>query len=339
MPDGPLTTDIAAMLGLAAQQARNIRLEPCGTGGNNRVFLTQFDGRKLVVKQYYRHPSDPRDRLHSEDAFLRYAVAAGVTCVPRPVAADARLGLGVYEYIEGRKLESSDVSAVRVNEAAEFFIRLNDPAHRATARMLPAASEACFSIGEHFLMVDRRTAQLATIPSAADVDIAARDFAANLAARWNEVKRRITSEAPSRGQSLDAPVAEQCVSPSDFGFHNALVRKTGEVCFLDFEYAGWDDPAKMVGDFFSHPAVPVPREHFDRFVQITMGYSPHARALEARARLLLPVFQVKWCCIILNEFIPEFALRRRFADPEGDEGGRKRRQLEKARQLFASMEG
>jgi hypothetical protein len=69
-----------------------------------------------------------------------------------------------------------------------------------------------------------------------------------------------------------------------------------------------------------------------------MVFSPHARALEARARLLFPVFQTKWCCIILNDFIPEFARRRRFADPGVDEGERKRRQLEKARRLFASME-
>src|SRR5258708_29751946 len=41
-----------------------------------------------------------------------------------------------------------------------------------------------------------------------------------------------------------------------FGFHNALLRPSQELCFLDFEYAGHDDPAKMVGDFFSQPAIP-----------------------------------------------------------------------------------
>jgi len=338
MPDAPLITDIAALLGLSAEQARETRLEPCGTGGNNRVYSAEYGGRKLLVKQYYRHPSDARDRLHAEDTFLRYAAVAGIACVPRTVAADARLGLGCYEFVEGSKLEGPDVSAARVSEAAEFFLKLNDPAHRAAARILPRASEACFSIGEHFAMVDRRTAQLAGIPDNADVDRAARDFVGELAAAWEGVKHRIAREASGRSQPLDALVVEQCVSPSDFGFHNALLRKTGELCFLDFEYAGWDDPAKMVGDFFSHPAVPVAREHFDRFVRLTMEFSPHARVLEARARLLLPVFQTKWCCIILNEFIPEFARRRRFADPGVDEGGRKRRQLEKARRLFASME-
>ena len=338
MPDESLIAGIAALLGLAAEEARGIRLEPCATGGNNRVYRAALPGRTLAVKQYFRHPSDPRDRLHSEDAFLRYAAAAGIACVPRRIAADPRLGLGIHEFVEGEKLADAGISAARVAEAAGFFRRLNDPAHRAAAQALPKASEACFSIAEHFSLVDGRIARLAAIPGGTDVDRAAREFVGELAAAWEAVKRRISRDAGGRGEALATLVAERCVSPSDFGFHNALVRRSGEVCFLDFEYAGWDDPAKMVGDFFSHPAAPVGPEHFDAFLRATMEYSPLAPALEARARLLLPVFQAKWCCIILNDFVPDFARRRRFADPGADESDNRRRQLGKARRLLASMQ-
>jgi len=93
----------------------------------------------------------------------------------------------------------------------------------------------------------------------------------------------------------------------------------------------------MVGDFFAHPGMPVSRDHFDEFVRTTMSFSRHAGVLEARARLLVPLFQVKWCCIILNEFVPEAAQRRRFAKPSLDEALSKQRQLEKARRLLASV--
>ena len=53
--------------------------------------------------------------------------------------------------------------------------------------------------------------------------------------------------------------ADRVVSPSDFGFHNALRTEDGRLAFLDFEYAGWDDPAKLVCDFELQPAVPAPR--------------------------------------------------------------------------------
>ena len=48
------------------------------------------------------------------------------------------------------------------------------------------------------------------------------------------------------GLSMSAalPKETRCLSPSDFGFHNALLEATGKLRFVDFEYAGWDDPAK-----------------------------------------------------------------------------------------------
>ena len=326
---------IAAALGLPESGRAALEVRPAASGGNSRVYLVMVDGRTLVAKQYFRHPSDPRDRLQAEWAFLEYAAGAGIACVPRPVARDSAAGIGVYEYIEGRNLGSQDVSAARVLEAAAFFLALNRTPE--AAKTLAPASEACFSIAEHLAMVERRVGRLAAIPESSDEDLAARAFVKSLAARWREVRSQILSATRAAGRDPAAEVEERCISPSDFGFHNARLRETGELCFLDFEYAGWDDPAKMAGDFFAHPGVPVPREHLDRFAKTAMSFSRHAAALEARARLLEPVFRIKWCCIVLNEFVPDAAQRRQFALPEADPATVKRRQLEKARGLLASV--
>ena len=108
---------------------------------------------------------------------------------------------------------------------------------------------------------------------------------------------------------------------------------------LNFEYAGWDDPAKMIGDFFSQPAIPVSLKHFDIFCSEALGYSKNKDELAERGRLLLPLFQIKWCCIILNEFLPDAVRRRQFANPTSDPWQRKRLQLEKAQQFFYSRLG
>ena len=39
------------------------------------------------------------------------------------------------------------------------------------------------------------------------------------------------------------------MSPSDFGLQNTLFTKN-KLFFIDFEYAGLDDPAKCLLDFF-----------------------------------------------------------------------------------------
>src|SRR3954471_21197510 len=72
-----------------------------GSGGNSRIYVVTLDGRKLIAKQYFRHPADPRDRLQAEWDFLQYAQRAGIGCVPQPIAHDTKQGIGIYEHIAG----------------------------------------------------------------------------------------------------------------------------------------------------------------------------------------------------------------------------------------------
>jgi len=46
--------------------------------------------------------------------------------------------------------------------------------------------------------------------------------------------------------------SNRILSPSDFGLHNTISEKK-KLYFLDFEYFGWDDPIKLICDFFWHP--------------------------------------------------------------------------------------
>ena len=91
--------------------------------------------------------------------------------------------------------------------------------------------------------------------------------------------------------------AERCLSPGDFGFHNALARPSGEICFLDFEYAGWDDPAKMIANFFCMPELGAGMEHWDAFAAGALAAHTGAEAAEQRARLVLPAHRARWAYI------------------------------------------
>lgn len=307
---------------------------PFAASGNNRVFSVTAGGSRYAAKVYFRHPSDHRDRLHAEFSFLSCANRAGITCVPKPVVCDPAWGIGIYEFIDGRKLSAQEIDADCVDQAAEFIARLNQDATHAEGRNLPEASEACFSIAAHFSMVDRRIERLDRISSDEPVDRDAREFSAALNARWGQLKSLMLKEAAAARIDTDTELTERCLSPSDFGFHNALATRERGICFIDFEYAGWDDPAKLVGDFFSHPAIPIDIAHLERFLKAASAYAKRPAEVEARAHILFPVFQVKWCCIILNEFLPEAAKRRSFADPGSDPAIRKRGQLKKAISLF-----
>lgn len=329
-----LNAALTALLGLQQHEREQLSVVPFAASGNNRVFAVTTGEKRYAAKVYFRHPADKRDRLQAEYAFLTCAMRAGIQCVPRPVACDPLNGIGVYEYIEGHKLDAVEIDVTCIDQAAQFILQLNQKSAHEAGQDLPDASEACFSINEHFAMVDGRIARLAGVGTEEALDREAREFVVTLAERWQKAKAQILHGARDAEIKPDAMLNERCISPSDFGFHNALATGDRGICFIDFEYAGWDDPAKLAGDFFSHPAVAVDAAHFGRFVETAMAYSANPAALAARARILLPVFQVKWCCIILNEFLPDSAQRRRFADPNSDVASRKRAQLAKAVSLF-----
>ena len=330
---------VGQLLARDSDRPRDFEVTPCGAGGNNRVYLVVADGRKLVAKWYFSDASDSRDRLGAEFAFLTYADQIGIRCVPKPVSCDRAHHVALYEHIEGTRISADQLTQREVTAAVEFFLALNQANARPQAASLPAASEACFTVTEHLTMVDGRIDRLMTIDPRGDVDREAGVFVGKLRNRWAHIKTLIADAAPKRGVDTDVPLPndQRCISPSDFGFHNALRRPSGDVCFLDFEYAGWDDPAKMAGDFFSHPAVAVDHRFRDQFLASAMSFSPGPQNLVARAELLFPVFQTKWCCIILNDFLADSARRRKFADPSFNELERKRTQLAKATALFESI--
>jgi hypothetical protein len=312
-------------------------LEPLASG-NNRVFRLDADGQPALLKVYFRSPDDPRDRLGAEYAFARFAWEHGVRRVPQPLACDRERGLGLYEFIDGRKLCAVDAAAVE--QALDFCRDVNRYRHAAAA--LPLAAESCFNVAAHLQTVERRIARLVAVAPTADVDHEALAFVRDAVVPASEALRRgVEAEARRLRVSVDGDIqpGARCLSPSDFGFHNALCDAAGVLRFVDFEYAGWDDPAKLACDFFCQPTVPAPPELFAPFTERLAAHLGLPEDARLRMRLLLPVYRMKWICIMLNEFLPVGDERRRFAQPAADRARRKVEQLCKARCHLRELAG
>lgn len=292
-------------------------------GGNNRSFRVDWEGGTALLKHYFRHPGDPRDRLDAEFRFCAYAWDCGLRAVARPLDRDDAQGLGLYGFLPGRRVEAGEVDAEALAQALAFLRGLQAGRERATARALPPASEACFSEAEHVRMLEGRLARL----ERAEAPEVRGFLAAELRPAWEALRRELgpPSEAP-------LPPEARVLSPSDFGFHNALRTEDGRYAFLDFEYAGWDDPAKLVCDFFGQVAVPAPSEAFPAFARAVAELTPDAEGTLARIDRLRPLYRLKWCCILLNAFLPVDQARRAFARP-GDPGA-PTHQLAQARALL-----
>lgn len=337
-----LSVQLSEMLKHAGYAGRIDRISLLISGGNNKAWRVDSDNASFLAKQYFRHDQDQRDRQRSEFEFASYAERCAPKHVAKPICIEPIAGISIFEFLPGRPIGVGEVGEYEVQAAANFFAALNGKNRILDATHLPTASEACFSIAEHLNLVRRRIDALsdtiAQAPSMGGEDAAS--FIVRLTRFWRQIEERVVATSLAEAISIDLPLPpeDRCLSPSDFGFHNAIRSEAEGIYFIDFEYAGWDDPAKMVGDFFAQLAVPVPASYFGAFVETALSGFANRGALRRRAELLRPVYQLKWCCIALNIFLPVNMARRKFANPDLDEAAMKQTQLAKARSLFQSMD-
>src|SRR5439155_8394299 len=130
------------------------------------------------------------------------------------------------------------------------------------------------------------------------------------------------------------------LSHSDFGFHNGLRQPDGRIIFLDFEYFGWDDPAKMIADFLLHPAMDLSAQAKKNFACALFQRFADWPGLVPRVESVYPLFGLKWCLIFLNEFLPAPLARRQFAAlATAERSTLQMQQLAKAQAMLTRIRG
>lgn len=294
-------------------------------GRNSRVLRFSAGGKSLIAKFYYRGAGDGRDRFSAETAALRFLAENGSLFAPRLIAADEKAGCAVLEDLGGRKLTGREIGKTEIGQAVDFTAELHAFKGKPGADRLPQASEACFSLRA---LTEHLASRLSRLRAAEDagLDRYLRDElspAVSKAASWAEAL------VPA-GREL-AP-SERTLSQSDFGFHNALLCAGGRLRFVDFEYFGWDDPAKMISDFLLQPVEGLSAEARSDFREGALARFGQA-GLGDRVTAVYPLYGLKWALIMLNGFLAEHGARRGFAKVSETPA----EQIEKSRRMLARM--
>lgn len=306
-------------------------------GGNNAVFRVDLGEHRYLLKQYFTDALDDRDRFGAEVAFLAFVWEQGIRAVPQLLASSRDRGLALLEFIEGDAVPPSAITEPLVEQTFDFCRQLLAAQSDSAAQSLPVAAEACFRIYDHLDCVEGRIRRLLAIRNDSELHGETSQFVHEaLAPSWGVVRDRVWTECQATGMEPERQLAttDRCLSPSDFGFHNCVLDSQARLRFFDFEYAGWDDPAKLVCDFFCQVEVPIPRRFFAEFAESVASACPRPDALRERILLLFPVYQLKWCCIVLNEFLPAGKARREFSEAHLRASRQLEVQLQKARGIL-----
>ena len=323
---------IIKLLQSKGREINSISINSLKRTGNNRTFYLEVDKEFFFAKCFFQDKNDLRDRFSSELAFIKYAQNAAPNFTPKIIYTDSANRVAIYEYIDGKSLISNQIFENDLKNAADFINQLNNKLSLSKAISLPLASEACFSINEHLSLIQGRIEALTNINQDDDEDVLAMNLVNQINEIWINEINKIHSICRLENINMHEQLilTNRIVSPSDFGFHNCLKTEQGNLVFIDFEYAGWDDPAKMIGDFFGQIQVPVPQKYLHFFMNLIFNDFFDSTQLMKRSELLLNAYRIKWACIALNIFLPVNLNRRKFSNPELNIVQLKKEQLQKA---------
>lgn len=304
-------------------------LEEINGAGNHRVYRVDgSNGSRFALKTYFAGGHDGPQRLSAEFKGLTYMWREGLRVIPEPMAADREAQCALFGWIEGDPVTKP--RPVDIDAASDFIRALRDLARQPDSAELPLAREACLSPDELHRQIVARRARLARESAfRGDLALFLRDtFDDTLHVNWAKARRGLAAAGIPAGKDL--PVEHRTLSPSDFGFHNAVRAADGTLIFCDFEYFGWDDPVKLVADFVLHPGMALKPRLADRFEKNASAIFAGDPAFADRLKLLKPLYALRWALITLNEFIPERWAQRAFAHGERDRNAVLGQQLAKA---------
>lgn len=281
---------------------RVCKLEQLKGGINNIVFRCSNGNQHWVIKGYAQVQLGQRDRMQAEVDFLRFAAQAAPGYTPALIHADPERRCVVLEHLEGEVFpEGVTPSDREVGEAVDFFLQLNAKPLLARQSIQLDAAEGFLSLLEHLVNVRKRLGGMSCAHLDAKLRPQAENLLQHIRTELAHTEERTTSLIhQGMVEDLIAP-EHRCVSPSDFGFHNAI-RTAAGIRFIDFEFAGWDDPAKTLADFNFQPRVPIPGEYLGLLLAILPDQKKN---VENRYDALKPIMRVKWLCIILAVLRPE----------------------------------
>jgi len=320
-PDALLSPENVAKQ-LLEKQPQSVAL--AGGGGNSRIYRVEAEGKTYALKMYPKAGSDTRDRLGVEKKTLQLFEKHGVGNVPRWLGE--RPGYALLSWAEGSLAIAH--TPENIDQAADFIGEVKRLSSLAETQDFSPASEACISGEEILRQIERRLTRLREV---APSEPALQLF---LSTQFLPALKNATAAAKTtygaHGIGFDAPLEKGlCLIPADFGFHNAL-QGPKTLTFIDFEYFGWDDPAKLVADFLLHPAMKLSADDAACFRARMLDLFADDPHFSLRLKALTPLFALRWALILLNEFLPERWSGRAFARGESEWAAAKERQLAKA---------
>lgn len=280
-------------------EVNEIQFTPIQSGANNLGYRVYTSNKQWFLKVFSSNSKNSAYKQQNEFIFIQAIYQSGVHNTARPIAINLNMHVSLFSFIEG--IEITETSSEGVSAAINFIKHINQC-------NLPISLNVASESPDTLLgFADIVTNRLKTFET---LSLENKQLKLKFLHTLSQIQHQFKTIQLQLPEHWADRLERNIVSPSDFGFHNALICKS-KYYFIDFEYAGKDTPWKAFSDFFAQPSVPVDLKYAKALLSLNI-FKP----LVISPKDTLKVFELtllKWCLIILNEFLPEVQARRIFS--------------------------
>ncbi len=273
-------------------------------GVNSNSFCIREINNKWLLKFYKNQLLNNRLRLEREYNFLKFLEINSFSNVAKPLLINKTHNWILMSWIEGENIINVDNKSCL--DLINFILKIQNFKSDSIALKLHNASEACFSINDHFDCIKKRIDKINKFLSDKKIKSHSNKFKLFEKLREIESKLKFIDQMSNTLFSNNALIKEidyenRIISPSDIGFHNCM-RNNEKLFFYDFEYAGWDDPLKLICDLILQPDHGLPIDNFEVILKFTKNIKLQYEWRQ-RLKLMFELYKIKWFSIILNPVI------------------------------------
>lgn len=277
-----------------------LSVERINQGRNSSCSKVILESVNVALKDYSSSP-DAKARFLRESFTLKLISSLEILNAPEIVALDYQNYQIATKFIEGKcphEINSNflDSLSIFIGELNSDHVKLNSS---------PLSRDAY--IGEFDVFVDIKQ-RCSSISPKASLSVFKDSYTAVY-----DCFRRFILKNPSKvkevKKALSLANSISFFSPSDVGIHNSIENEQG-FFFVDFEYAGIDNPLKMLFDLLVNPSNQI--NSWELINQNENIFQNYLSMLTSKQTVYFHfLFMIKWYLILLNNILrqkPDYKL-------------------------------
>lgn len=266
---------------------KTLKIRPINSAYNSKLIKIIFNKKKYIIKLY---PNKKTKQFLYEFFFLK--IYSDCNNIPKIFHSDYNNKSLVIKYLAGKKINKNQ--SKYIGKIIQFLGYLQKKKKFFEINKI-YAQDACLKFEDHLNNTYSKIKNLEKKIKSKNSSYL--NFIKDLKIRYDTKKKNIEKKY-SKTKICKKNLDRLIVSPSDFGFNNIL-KKNNKIYFIDFEYAGLDDPLKLCFDFLSNPNTKMPKIKKLEFLR------KFAKKFKINNIIkiyndLIDFYYLKWAIIILN---------------------------------------